>query len=164
MFEEIDQTPKNWEEVEREILDNCETLSRTIKESMRIMSPVLRNAPRVVRKNITVCGKIIYKGDMVFINGTAMNFNPKIHKDPDVFDIDRFSEENEKKLPRNSYIPFSVGKRNCVGQYLGQLMAKITISRFLKNFDIEEVEGFEYRKTSMPIYGYEKAMVDIKIR
>lgn len=164
LFKDLEGMPKESNKVTREILDGSETLAKTIKESMRVMSPVVRNAPRFPTKDIEILGKTVYKGDMIFINQTALNFDPEIFENPDKFDIERFSKENEKKLKRNSYIPFSVGQRNCVGQYLGQLMAKITISRFLKHFEIEEVKGFGYKKTAFPVYGFEKAMINIRVR
>lgn len=40
--------------------------------------------------------------------------DPKYFPKPEVFDPERFNDENKKNIVPGSYIPFSIGPRNCV--------------------------------------------------
>jgi len=65
-----------------------------------------------------------------------------IHRDPriwgesaDEFDPSRFLPENEAKLPENAWRPFEKGARNCIGQELALLEARIVLAVTVRSFD-----------------------------
>ena len=71
---------------------------------------------------------------------TVLIFIYQIHRDekyfpqPELFNPDRFLPANCEYLPSYAYIPFSAGRRNCVGQRFAQLEAKIMIANMVRNF------------------------------
>lgn len=64
------------------------------------------------------------------------------HRKPDVwgesantFDPSRFLPENASKLPENAWRPFEKGPRNCIGQDLALLEARIILALVIRKFD-----------------------------
>lgn len=57
----------------------------------------------------------ISKGCYVHIPVIGLHYNPQFFENPDVFDPERFNDENKKKIAPGTYIPFGSGPRNCIG-------------------------------------------------
>ncbi|KAI6238551.1 hypothetical protein M3Y99_00678800 [Aphelenchoides fujianensis] len=58
----------------------------------------------------------------------------QIFPNPTHFDPERFLGDRE--FPANSYVPFSAGSRNCIGQKFAQREALIIISHLVYNFEL----------------------------
>ena len=118
-------------------LDSLKYTSMCIKESMRLYPPV----PMIGRKlneDFIVDGYIIPKGTPLSIPIVMLHRNPSYWENPDVFDPSRFSEE--KPGGSNfSYIPFSAGHRNCIGQKFALTEELVTVARVINQFELEAV-------------------------
>lgn len=86
---------------------------------------------------------MIPKGSTIVINILGMGRNGNIWKNPEIFDPERFEPENFSKLRPFSWIPFSGGPRNCIGQKFAMLQIKSTISKVLRHFEIIPEPDFE---------------------
>ena len=74
-------------------------------------------------------GPYVLPKDTRFIVPVAVvHRRPEFWPDPDKFDPDRFLPEEAEKRPVCSYIPFSYGARNCIGN-VANLMV-----RFMNHF------------------------------
>ena len=62
-------------------------------------------------------GYLIPKGSIVSCCIAALHRNPDVWPDPLKFDPDRFLMENIETQNPFSYIPFSAGPRNCIGEH-----------------------------------------------
>ena len=64
------------------------------------------------------------------------DFNPLYYDEPEKFNPDRWKEGKSKIGTGDTYhfIPFGSGPRNCIGQHLSWIEAKIIFSEFLKRF------------------------------
>jgi cytochrome P450 family 6 len=58
----------------------------------------------------------IEKGTSIIIPMSSIHMNPKYFANPELFDPERFSVENKKKIHHFTYFPFGEGPRNCVGK------------------------------------------------
>ncbi|XP_066902892.1 cytochrome P450 6k1 isoform X4 [Halyomorpha halys] len=94
-----------------EDLEQMKFLERVIKESLRFSCPPF--VGKQASEDIEVDGTIIPKNTIVIYLLEFLHKDPKYWKNPEVFDPDRFLEENEGL--KYSYAPFGVGVRSCPG-------------------------------------------------
>lgn len=79
---------------------------------------------------------IIEKGTPVLISTLGLHMDPEYFPNPEVFDPERFSEENKKNIRSFTYIPFGEGPRNCIGLRFGVMQSKIGIATIIRNFNL----------------------------
>merc|ERR1719348_1722437 len=109
-------------------------LEACIKESLRLFQSV-PFISRVTGEDIEVHGCRIPRGTNVILAKFLLHRNPKTFPEPDKFDPGRFlvdSEENRRHP--YSYVPFSAGPRNCIGQKFATMEEKVVISSVLRKF------------------------------
>ena len=70
---------------------------QVLKEVLRFY-PVLTSLNRVVTADTSIGPFAVEKGLILNINLMALHMNPDLWHDPDTFDPDRFSPENEPKM------------------------------------------------------------------
>lgn len=88
-------------------------------------------------------GKLLPSGANVVIAPLLMGTNSSIWKDPRSFIPERFELDNLSTLSPFSFMAFSAGQRNCIGQKYALLEMKSLISKVLMNFEISIEPGFE---------------------
>lgn len=68
---------------------------------------------------------------------SAVGKNPLFFDDPEAFKPERFlDEQTMEKRNAFSYIPFSAGPRNCIGQKFAMYEIKCIVSKILRNFEV----------------------------
>jgi cytochrome P450 family 4 len=90
-------------------------LDACIKECLRLFPPV----PEILRElteDVKICGFDIPKGVSTVIHLFELHRDPKLYPDPEKYDPNRFIDSNLEKNPPFSFVPFSAGPRNCIGQ------------------------------------------------
>jgi len=112
-------------------------MDAVIKESMRLYPPVAFLG-RQTTEECYIDGIKVPKGQDVTIFVHFLHRNPNIWKEPEKFDPNRFSIENRSELTKSnfSYIPFSAGPRNCIGQRFSIQEIKIFLSKFFSKFNV----------------------------
>ncbi|XP_044258700.1 cytochrome P450 9e2-like [Tribolium madens] len=86
-------------------------------------------------------------GDIVWMPAYAIHHDPKYYPNPDVFDPERFSDQNKDNIKTaGTFLPFGTGPRNCIGSRYALLETKILLYYILLNFDI-----VTNKKTKIPI-------------
>jgi len=100
----------------------------------------------------------VKKGDQLRADFFFLFHNPKNFKDPHEFNIDRWRDKNAKMDPY-AFTPFSAGPRNCIGQHLSIMEAKIIISEFLERFDFKLKEGYVLKMTARFLYEPEDELI-----
>jgi cytochrome P450 len=85
-----------------------------------------------------------------FIPIWCFHYDPQYFPDPEAFNPDRFSEENRKNIDPDTYMPFGIGPRSCIGSRFALLELKTVVYYLLLNFKFEKTERtlipFEYEE------------------
>nr|XP_039267695.1 cytochrome P450 4V2-like isoform X1 [Styela clava] len=134
------------DDVDRKItfedLRKLQYLEMVIKESHRFLPPV----PIVSRNTAHDCkidGYDVPKGTFCMIFIQLINSNPECWTNPEKFDPERFKTEQFEGRHPYSYIPFSAGPRNCIGQKFALMEEKVVLAHILRKFDVESRDKLE---------------------
>ncbi|KAH1028059.1 hypothetical protein HUJ05_001463 [Dendroctonus ponderosae] len=110
-------------------------LDKVISEALRKFPP-LPVIPRRCTKTYKVPGTdlVLERGTDVQIPVWAIQNDPEYYENPEVFDPERFSEENKAARPEYAFFPFGAGPRVCIGLRLGKLETKVGLITLLRKF------------------------------
>ncbi|CAG9769302.1 unnamed protein product [Ceutorhynchus assimilis] len=106
-----------------------------ISETLRLL-PTIPLYGRYCEEDIDIGTKVVPKGASIFISAYHIHRNPDYWKNPLRFDPNRFLPENISKIIPGSYLPFSAGPRNCIGQGMALTLLKITVANIVRHFEI----------------------------
>ncbi|XP_052572799.1 cytochrome P450 2J3-like isoform X2 [Peromyscus californicus insignis] len=104
-----------------------------IHEVQRMGNIIPLNVPREVTADSTLAGFHLPKGTMVLTNLTALHRDPKEWATPDTFNPEHFLENGLFKK-RESFLPFSMGKRACLGEQLARSELFIFFTALMQKF------------------------------
>jgi cytochrome P450 len=93
-------------------------------------------------ENVQFHGFEIPKGTLVFANLFAAHHDPAVWGDPANFRPERFLTANGKGVVKHDgLIPFSTGKRVCLGESLARDTLFLFITSLVHTFDVRGEEG-----------------------
>uniref|UniRef100_A0A8D0UMT4 Cytochrome P450 2J2 n=2 Tax=Sus scrofa TaxID=9823 RepID=A0A8D0UMT4_PIG len=104
-----------------------------IHEVQRMGNIIPLNVPREVAEDTTLAGYHLPKGTMVLTNLTALHRDPAEWATPDTFNPEHFLE-NGKFKKREAFLPFSIGKRACLGEQLARTELFVFFTSLLQKF------------------------------
>ncbi|CAO1432822.1 unnamed protein product [Diamesa hyperborea] len=117
-------------------LNELHYLELCIKETLRLY-PSVPFYGRKLSNDVTVDDITMPKDSNVIIGVYFMGRDPKIFPDPLKFNPDRFNVETNYETNNSfSFVPFSAGPRNCIGQKFAMLEMKSIISKVVQNFQL----------------------------
>jgi len=119
--------------------DKLPLLRYIVKEGMRL-HPVASGGPvRVLGRNIkTSHGYLLPQGSIIFMPLILVLRDPNVYDNPDSFIPSRW--ENPTKEMNDSFLPFSAGKQNCVGQSLANVEILNIVPRVLADYELELID------------------------
>lgn len=121
-------------------LNKMNWLSAILKETLRVYNPVALGTGMKNASQDHQIGDInIQKGSMVIASFIHKSFDSEFFEDPLTFNPQRWLDNPNVSEPY-AYTPFWAGPRNCIGQHLALIEAKIILCEFVKRFDFEVLE------------------------
>ena len=96
-----------------------------VEEFLRFVSPVQFTKPRVVRKDIELCGVPLKSGDRIMAMLTAANFDPAANEHPKQLDL--------KRRP-NRHMAFGAGIHFCLGHQLARIEGRCALEALFRRW------------------------------
>ena len=120
-------------------LKHMKYLDCIIKETLRVRPTVIA-VSRQMEKDVEVNNMVIPRGTEVAFDFSNLHRDEKVWENPRKFIPERFEdyyENKEKNRKVYSFLPFSAGPRNCIGQRFAMMELKVSLHYILLNFFIE---------------------------
>jgi len=123
-------------------LDDLRDLPYTLmvfKEAMRLYPPAWAFSRQAI-EDVEIGDYTIPKKWDVLVVPYVVHRNPDIWDDPEKFDPERFSADNEKQIPRHAYLPFGGGARVCIGNSFALMEGHLVLATLLQHYKLELVQ------------------------
>lgn len=115
----------------------------TIMEVQRLSMVVPLAIPHMTSEKTVLQGYTIPKGTVVIPNLWSVHRDPAIWEKPDDFCPDRFLDDQGQLLKRETFIPFGIGKRVCMGEQLAKMELFLMFVSLMQSFTFALPEGSE---------------------
>lgn len=116
-------------------LQQLKYLECVIKETMRLYPPVPAIG-RYTRKDLKIGEQTIPANTSIYLVFYFAHRDPKHFPDPLSFKPERFLEDTSDDRQTFTYLPFSAGPKNCIGQKFAMLEMKALISKVLRYYEL----------------------------
>jgi cytochrome P450 family 2 subfamily U polypeptide 1 len=113
----------------------------TLQEIHRRASLVWLNVPHSTIEETNLLGYRIPKRTTIMTNIKAIHHDEKLFPDPFSFRPERFINDNGEFVKSEHVIPFSVGKRFCLGEPLARIELFLYFTSMLQKFTFKNPEG-----------------------
>ncbi|RDW60722.1 hypothetical protein BP6252_12105 [Coleophoma cylindrospora] len=118
-----------------ELSSSLTYLDSFIKETQRLHNPSYQPGRTSKTEVILPGGYRLPPNEVVVPALHAIHQNPKIWRDPQRFEPDRWSTEEVKNRPAGSYLPFATGPRGCIGFNLALAEVKVLLPELLYRYE-----------------------------
>ena len=111
-------------------------LRQVVDETLRLRGPVAMNARSAVADD-ELMGMRVRAGDVVMPFFYGVHRHPDFWEDPETFDPGRFTPERSRGRNPWSYVPFSGGQRQCIGNTFSLVETVVLLAQLLRRFEVE---------------------------
>ncbi|XP_057696066.1 cytochrome P450 2J5-like [Corythoichthys intestinalis] len=116
-----------------------------IHEIQRMANIVPLNGTRMATRDTKLGDYVIPKGSTVLTILTSVLFDKNEWETPHTFNPGHFLDANGNFVKRNAFLPFSAGKRTCLGESLARMELFLFLVGMLQKFTFYAVEGVPLR-------------------
>ncbi|XP_040823111.1 cytochrome P450 2U1 isoform X1 [Ochotona curzoniae] len=106
----------------------------TIMEVQRLTAVVPFSIPHMTSEKTVLRGYNIPKGTVVIPNLWSVHRDPAIWEKPDDFYPDRFLDDQGQLIKKETFIPFGIGKRVCMGEQLAKMELFLMFVSLMQTF------------------------------
>uniref|UniRef100_A0A914DPZ1 CYtochrome P450 family n=1 Tax=Acrobeloides nanus TaxID=290746 RepID=A0A914DPZ1_9BILA len=114
-----------------------------VNEAQRVANIISHNLLHKTSKDVVIDGHFIPKGTSIVPQMSVVMYDDEVFPEPEKFKPERFLDEagNLKKV--DELIPFSVGKRQCLGEGLAKMEIYLLIANLCNQFEFYSINGKE---------------------
>ncbi|XP_066534053.1 cytochrome P450 2J2-like isoform X2 [Hoplias malabaricus] len=114
-----------------------------VHETQRIGNVVPLGFPKRASQDTTLGGYFIPKGTSVTTSLSSVLFDKNVWETPDTFNPGHFLDEHGHFCKRDAFMPFSAGRRVCLGEQLARMELFLFITSLLQRFTFSPAPGEE---------------------
>uniref|UniRef100_A0A8D2H1C9 Cytochrome P450 family 2 subfamily R member 1 n=2 Tax=Marmotini TaxID=337730 RepID=A0A8D2H1C9_UROPR len=107
-----------------------------LHEVLRLCNIVPLGIFHATSEDAVVRGYSIPKGTTVITNLYSVHFDEKYWKEPEVFNPERFLDSSGYFIKKEALIPFSLGRRHCLGEHLARMEMFLFFTALLQRFHL----------------------------
>ena len=107
-----------------------------INETLRMTNLLPQNLFHKNIKDVEIDGYLIKKGTTIIPQISCVLYNEEIFPEPYKFKPERFIDENGNLRKVDELVPFSIGKRQCLGESLARMELFLIISNFYNTYKV----------------------------
>ncbi|XP_071415001.1 vitamin D 25-hydroxylase isoform X2 [Pithys albifrons albifrons] len=112
-----------------------------LHEVLRFCNIVPLGIFHATSKDTVVRGYSIPEGTTVITNLYSVHFDEKYWSNPEVFFPERFLDSNGQFVKKDAFIPFSLGRRHCLGEQLARMEMFLFFTSLLQRFHLHFPHG-----------------------
>ena len=117
-------------------LDKSTILDATVREVLRLRSPASSSFERIITKDFKLGKYDIKAGDKVVLPYCFLSSEKGYFPGGDRFDPNNITGAQGQKVPPIANIPFSAGRRACVGKLLAETVLKVSLVELLSRYEL----------------------------
>lgn len=140
------------QELSMDALIKLPYLDSVVNETNRHYGFMLSIFPRVAIRDHQLGDLTIKKNTVVMFNWLGNFYNQKYFEKPMDFNPDRWTDGGKAVESEYVFIPFSSGKRVCIGKRLALLETKLLIAKTVRRFRVTLKEGYVHKMVQRNLY------------
>ncbi|CAD8178750.1 unnamed protein product [Paramecium pentaurelia] len=130
-----------------------------LKEVLRLKPSVVYPIARKAKSNIQIKDLYIKKGTILLLGNFLANISTQNYDNPLEFNPRRWLQQKTIKQDNGFInIPFAAGPRNCIGQHMAMIEARIILAHIVRNYDI--IRNSQVPKAQWPARGTQTYLPD----